>query len=329
MREGDEAIERLDALVQAMLIGDSSIGDKSELTALLELAAQLRGMPNDEFRERLAEEIARTVARGLGGGDMMEITAVVRGHVETIVPYLRIDPVAELLTFVKEAFGADELLRAVGNAGGLHAEARIGDSRLMMGGFPGMQSMPTALHLYVEDADTTYARAVAAGATTLHPPADQPYGDREASVRDPFSNHWCIATHRAGGAGTYRPATLRDVTPYLHPRGAGGLIHFLHEALGAEEQDRHESPGGMIQHATVRVGDSAIEMGEAHGQWQPMPASIYVDDVEALYERALRAGAVSVEPPREQPYGHRTAHVEDPQGNTWYLAQPIAPRRAG
>ena len=66
-------------------------------------------------------------------------------------------------------------------------------------------------------------------------------------------------------------------------------------------------------------------MGEAHGQWQPMPASIYVyaDDVEALYQRALGAGAISVEPPRDQPYGDRTAHVEDPHGNLWYLAQPI------
>jgi PhnB protein len=106
------------------------------------------------------------------------------------------------------------------------------------------------------------------------------------------------------------------------------FTYYLTEAFGAEERDRHESPDGVIRHATVRLGDSAIEMGEAHGQWQPMPAAIYVyvDDVDALYQRALRAGAVSVEPPRDQPYGDRMAHVEDPHGNVWYLAQPIPPR---
>jgi PhnB protein len=70
----------------------------------------------------------------------------------------------------------------------------------------------------------------------------------------------------------------------------------LKEALGAEEVSRYQSPDGVVHHATVRIGDSVIEMGEAHGESQPMPPSIYlyVDDVDAMYERSVKAGG----PPR-------------------------------
>jgi PhnB protein len=88
---------------------------------------------------------------------------------------------------------------------------------------------------------------------------------------------------------------LRAVTPYLHPRGAARLIDFLQAAFGAEEAARHESPDGGIVHAKVRVGDSIIEMGEAHDEWQPMATAfyLYVDDVDGLHTRAVRAGAIS------------------------------------
>ena len=250
--------------------------------------------------------------------------APLRAGFHTVTPYLRVERIADLLDFVGRAFGAVETLRHTGSAGGLHAESRIGDSMLMMGGYPGMVESPAALHLYVEDADAVYAQALAAGAVSLRAPVDQPYGDREAWVKDPTGNHWYIATHTAGPAGDHRPEGLRAVTPYLHPRGAARLIEFLQAAFGAEEADRHQSPDGVIHHATVRVGDSMIEMGEAHDEWQPMPTAfyLYVDDVDGLHARAVRAGAVSVHPPADQPYGDRMAHVEDAFGNTWFLATP-------
>jgi uncharacterized glyoxalase superfamily protein PhnB len=55
--------------------------------------------------------------------------------------------------------------------------------------------MPTTLHLYVPDTDSVYDQALRAGATSIQPPADQPYGDRSAGVTDPFGNRWFIATH--------------------------------------------------------------------------------------------------------------------------------------
>jgi uncharacterized glyoxalase superfamily protein PhnB len=184
------------------------------------------------------------------------------------------------------------------------------------------QPTPTGLHLYVPDADQVYRRALEAGAESLHAPVDQPYGDREAGVRDVAGNHWYIATHQTGG---HVPAGLGTVTPYLHPRGAPALIEFMKQAFGAEELEVHRSPEGTVVHAKVRVGGSVIEMGEAHGQWQPMPTMfyLYVDDVDACYRRALAAGATSQEAPALQPYGERRAAVRDAFDNQWYLAAPV------
>lgn len=248
----------------------------------------------------------------------------VRAGYQTITPYLTVQRAEQLVEFVKTAFGGVEVFRTIGSAGGLHAEVTIGNSKLMIGGYEGVEEKPTALHLYVPDADAVYQRALDAGGTSLEEPVDQFYGDREAGVKDPTGNVWWIATHKLGGAQTYIPEGLRPVTPFLHPVGAPALIEFMKQAFGAEEISREQSPEGMVHHAMVRIGDSMIEMGEAHGDAQPMPPALYmfVENVEANYERALSAGATSLQPPKDQSYG-RTAWVKDAWGNVWYLAAGI------
>lgn len=256
----------------------------------------------------------------------MTTTAVkpIREGFHTITPYLIVQEAAELIDFVKQAFGGQELYRGTGSAGGIHAEVRIGDSIVMMGGGGAWRGTPTptGIHLYVKDADAVYERALQAGATSLGGPVDQDYGDREASVKDLSGNHWYIATHKATG---HMPEGLRTVTPFLHVRGAAQMIDFLKQAFGAEEQSRAQSPDGVIHHATIRIGDSMIEMGEAHGVWQPMPTVffMYVDDVDAWYRRAVAAGAGSRSEPGDQPYGDRVAGVSDPFENLWYIATHI------
>jgi PhnB protein len=103
------------------------------------------------------------------------------------------------------------------------------------------------------------------------------------------------------------------------------MIEFLKNAFGAEELMRHQSEEGYLFHAKVRLGDSIVEMGEARDPSQPMPTAIYlyIEDVDAMYEQALKAGGTSVLPPTDQPYGDRNAWVNDPFGNVWYLATPI------
>jgi PhnB protein len=321
-------IEQLDEAVESILASSGASSGPtlpylderldSSIAGLLAVAAELRHLPRQEFKARLMTDLARRAS--------MTRAAVkpIREGFHTVTPYLIVHGAAGLIDFVKQAFGAEELYRGTGTAGGIHAEVKIQDSLVMIGGGEVLNrpSTPTSIHLYVKDADAVYNRALEAGAASLHKPVDQPYGDREAGVKDMVGNHWYIATHKATG---HAPEGLRAVTPFLHPRGAAQLIGFLERAFGAEEQSRTQSADGVIRHATVKIGDSMIEMGEAHGPWQPMPTTffLYVDDVDAWYERAVAAGAVSRGAPADQPYGDRVGGVADPFDNLWYIATHI------
>ena len=182
---------------------------------------------------------------------------------------------------------------------------------------------PGSLHLYVEDVDAAYQRALAAGAISLMPPTDQEYGDRDAAVSDVGGNHWYIGTHKGA---RYLPEDTHNLMPYLHPTGAPKMIEFLKQAFGAEEVFVHQTPDGTIPHAKVRIGVSIVEMGEAHEQWKPMPMTfmLYVEDCDAWYERAMKAeGAVSAGEPADAPYGGRVGAVKDPFGNLWYISAQI------
>jgi PhnB protein len=123
----------------------------------------------------------------------------------------------------------------------------------------------------------------------------------------------------------YMPSGYHTVTPYLIVEGADKLIDFLKQSFDAEETERLASPDGKIMHAEVRIGDSMIMMGEAGGNWTPVPGSIYiyVRDTDATYKRALAAGAASVMEPADQFYGDRNAGVKDPIGNIWWIGTHI------
>jgi len=122
------------------------------------------------------------------------------------------------------------------------------------------------------------------------------------------------------------PEGFHTVTPYLVVPGVPKLIDFLKQSFDAQEIQRHPRPDGTIQHAEVRIGDSIIMMGEPDGSHKNMPAMIllYVADPDALYQRALRAGATSLREPTDQPYGDRIGGVEDPTGNQWWVAKRIS-----
>jgi PhnB protein len=121
----------------------------------------------------------------------------------TVTPYLVANGVPKLIEFLQQAFGAEEISRHTNPDGSItHAEVKIGDSRVMMGeASEQWKAMPSMLHLYVEDTDATYKRALEAGATSVREPADQFYGDRSAGVQDHSGNQWWLATH------------IEDVTP--------------------------------------------------------------------------------------------------------------------
>ena len=118
-----------------------------------------------------------------------------------------------------------------------------------------------------------------------------------------------------------RPEGFHTVNPYLVVKQANEVLEFLIRAFGAEEVgERFKSPDGKIMHSAVRIGDSMVEVGDTPAE--PMPANLhmYVDDVDAMYRRAMAAGGVSVREPSTTFYGDRSAGVKDPGGNSWWLA---------
>ena len=113
----------------------------------------------------------------------------------SVTPYLLVDGADRLMEFMKQAFGATERGR-MGDERVMHAEMQIGDSIIMLSDtMEGYEPTQVMLHLYVDDADAVYKRAVAAGGTPLQEPQDQFYGDRSGAVSDAFGNRWWIATH--------------------------------------------------------------------------------------------------------------------------------------
>jgi PhnB protein len=135
----------------------------------------------------------------------MAVKPVPKGY-HTATPYLIVSNGAAALDFYKRAFRAKEVMRLAGPGGKIgHAEIKIGDSMVMLAdehpdmGFRGPKSYggtPVSLALYVEDVDSMFPRAIAAGAKELRPLKDQFYGDRSGTLEDPFGHVWTIGTHK-------------------------------------------------------------------------------------------------------------------------------------
>jgi len=139
------------------------------------------------------------------------MTKPIPDGMRSLTPHLVCNGAAAAIEFYKKAFGAVEEFRLPGPDGRLmHAQVRIGDSALMlvdewpdMGacGPKTLKGSPVTIHLYVPDADATFAQAIATGATVKMPPSDMFWGDRYGLLEDPFGHLWSVATH------------LRDLTP--------------------------------------------------------------------------------------------------------------------
>jgi PhnB protein len=313
-------IDQLDQAVDTLLAGGQPTAADPELAGLIQIAGALRHLPDDQFKTRLSRELqVEPRAQPERTTPMTATTATIH----TVTPFISVVEGAKLIEFMKHTFAAEETSRHPHGPDGFVAAVKIGDSDLLIMGGESLrgQERSAALHVYVKDCDAAYHRALEAGAVTTPPvvgePADRPYGERCAFVMDPFGNHWYIAT-RPGP--NYVAEGLGRVTPYLHPANAPALIDFLARAFGAEEVARYEA-GGRVMHAVVRIGEAMVEMGEA----DRAPSSFYMHtgDVDAVYHRAVDAGAISLSPPADQAFGDRMAVLQDPFGNHWLPATPI------
>ena len=128
------------------------------------------------------------------------------------------------------------------------------------------------------------------------------------------------------------PKGFHTVTPYLIVEGAKKTISFMEQALGAQHD--HEPtlrPDGTIMHATLKIGDSMVMISDASEHAKAMPAMLYlyVPDVDAAYQRAIKAGATSIMEPADQFYGDRSGGVKDAAGNQLVLRHPHRRRLTG
>jgi PhnB protein len=307
-------IEQLDGAINEMLAGGRRTASSDlTLSALMEIAGSLRDLPDEGFKARLSLELQ---------GELREFA-----NIHTVTAFICAPDGAKLIDFMNHTFRAEEINRHPHGTDGFVATVRIGDSDVLIMGGESLrgQECPAALHVYVKDCDATYQRALVAGASTIAgggEPADRPYGERAAFVSDPFGNYWFIAT-RLDPA--YAGVDLGHVTPTLLASYAQSrpLIDFLKGAFGAKLEDLYEEAGRLV-HAFIRIGEATVEMGETREErLRPFAFYIHTEDVDAVYRRAIAAGAISILPPADQLYGDRLAIIQDPAGNRWFAAKRV------
>jgi PhnB protein len=187
--------ERLDELIDQVLArADVAPSGDAELDALLGVVVELVELPRESFRTRLASDLERSTAMPTAASHIPE-------GLTTVTPYLIVRDSSAAIDFYKDVFGAAETMRHEDGGRVVHAKLRIGGSAVEIGEHTERNDLdldrlpPVGIHLYVEDVDAVLAKATSAGVRVLHPIEDQPYGDREVSIADPFGIVWFVATH--------------------------------------------------------------------------------------------------------------------------------------
>jgi PhnB protein len=121
------------------------------------------------------------------------------------------------------------------------------------------------------------------------------------------------------------PDGFHTLTPYLVLDNASKVIAFLKKAFNAELMYSHDRPDGKIGHAQLKVGDSMLMIADATKEHPAAPCSLYmyVENCDAWYERAIKAGATSIMKPMDMFYGDRNAGVKDSSGMQWWMATHV------
>jgi PhnB protein len=125
------------------------------------------------------------------------------------------------------------------------------------------------------------------------------------------------------------PDGYHSITPYLVCKGAAKAIEYYTKVFGAKEFVRMPGPEGKIMHAEIKIGDSNVMLADenpargavaASGAGRSMSIMLYIDDVDAVFKRAVDAGAKSIEAPTDMFWGDRMGHLMDPFGHQWSIA---------
>jgi PhnB protein len=123
------------------------------------------------------------------------------------------------------------------------------------------------------------------------------------------------------------------VTPYLCVDGAAAAIAFYGEVLGATERMRMAGPDGKVGHAEIQIGDGVVMLSDPYPEMgvkspkdlggTPVTISVYVEDVDGVFEQALKSGATALQDVEDKFYGDRSGQFEDPFGHRWSVATHV------
>lgn len=323
-----------------------------------------RQEPRPEFRRRLRNQLAAALGLDaeIGTVPLPERTTMSTSTTRTpavtgieVTPYLAVAGGAAAIDWYVEALGAVEQFRVVGDDGRLgHAEITIGSARIMLSdeypeidvlGPASLGGSGVALHLSVTDVDALYERAVAAGATGLRPPEDQPHGARHGTIRDPFGHRWMLSqpteqvsldeyAERSSGSGFEVVSGPRAGERYVDGiwsvvayADVDAGIRFVTDVLGFEELVMARGPDGSIVHTEYRWPEGGIVQlapADPDNPFVTAPgqnSTLYVvtQDPQSVWERCQAAGVEVVREPTEPHYdpGGMSFVVRDHEGNLW------------
>jgi len=331
----------------------------AQLQALARIAGELRGLPREDFKARLKADLERRTTMGskpvVAKAEARQTATaylIVKDAAAAIEFYKKAFGATDQMRLIGPGTKIGHAQIRIGNS-----VIYLADEFPEFGtvGPQGTGSSPVKMDIVVDDVDAVVARAIAAGAKEVRAAQDQFYGMRTGQIADPFGYVWNISTvleeltgeemqrryddlikqgaftqpqqkpdKKAAPAVRPIPEGFHTLTPYLAVNGAARLIDFLKEGFGAVEKFRVGKPGGeLIMHAEMRIGDSVLELADASEEFgaRLMGNILHVDDVGAVYERALKAGATSRFAPVEQSYGDLEAAVKDPAGNYWNITE--------
>jgi uncharacterized glyoxalase superfamily protein PhnB len=124
---------------------------------------------------------------------------------------------------------------------------------------------------------------------------------------------------------SHKPLGYTTVSPYLVVDGASQTIDFLVRVFGATELRRFPDSTGKLMHSEVRIDDTVVMIADGGGDWPPIPSHVhvYVPEVDAVYRRALEAGATSVQEPVKKDDEDKRGGVKDSGGTTWWIATKV------
>lgn len=304
--------------------------------------------PSASFADRLRQQLANTPTP-------QEQTMPDTEVLNTVTPYLVVDGAAAAIAFYVAAFGAVEHHRLVGDDGRIgHAEITIGNSRLMMADeYPEAGAISpttrggtsTNFTIQVANVDNVFARAITAGATELRPIADQFYGHRQGTLRDPWGHQWSVSSPIANftdeqyasnssasgfevqkAEGATAPSTAADtsIEHQLKHYDQGDLYYFT---MATPDLARAQTFFGAVlgwrfdDPSNGHIGNISAPPGSAHGAASG-GADLYfvVDDIHTAVARVRAAGGTADEPVFYD--SGAAASCVDDQGTHFFLSVP-------